>query len=593
MRFPKRTLYCGEVRPTQVGQRITLNGWLARVRDLGGVLFFDIRDHTGICQAVIRPTEQPELAAVVRSLNPESVLWVQGTLRLRENPNPLLPTGEVELLAEALGVLNPSLLPPFPVSDDVSLTEETRLRYRYLDLRRARMQHYLRFRHRVYQIIHRYFDRHGFVEVETPLLTRSTPEGARDFLVPSRLHPGHFYALPQSPQLFKQLLMVAGFDRYVQIVKCFRDEDLRADRQPEFTQVDVEMSFIEREDILQLIEGLFHELWHELLGVELSLPFPRLTYTEAMTRYGSDKPDLRYGLELTTVTELFTDSGLTLLRHAAACGDTIAGLRIEGGAAISRKELEELALLVRPHGLPGVLWLKYDASGWHSPVAKHLSEAEFEALRSHFHLREGDLVLLAAAPWEPCYTALGALRQHFAQRLGLLKHAKSTWCFVWIVDFPLLEYSAHEGRYVARHHPFTAPLEEDIPLLETAPERARAQSYDLVLNGEEIGGGSIRIHTAELQQKVFTILQMAPEVAEAKFGFLLEALRYGAPPHGGIALGLDRIVMLMTGAESLRDVIAFPKTTSGLSLVDGAPAPVEPEQLEELGIYLRMPEKPA
>jgi aspartyl-tRNA synthetase len=407
--------------------------------------------------------------------------------------------------------------------------------------------------------------------------------------VPSRLHPGRFYALPQSPQLFKQLLMVAGFDRYVQIVKCFRDEDLRADRQPEFTQVDVEMSFIEREDIFQLIEGLFCELWQELLDTELPVPFPRLTYTEAMTRYGSDKPDLRYGLELTTVTELFTDSAFALFRKAAAAGDTIAGLRIEGGAALSRKELDEFAEVVRPYGLPGVLWLKYDASGWHSPIAKYLSDTEQEALRERFQVQVGDLVLLAAAPWEPCYTALGALRHHVARRLGLLRSAPPTWRFVWITDFPLLEYSATEGRYVARHHPFTAPVEEDIPLLETTPERVRAQAYDLVLNGEEIGGGSMRIHTAELQQKVFTVLHIPPERAEAQFGFLLEALRYGAPPHGGIALGLDRIVMLMTGAESLRDVIAFPKTTSGLSLVDGAPAPVEPEQLEELGICLRMP----
>jgi aspartyl-tRNA synthetase len=495
----------------------------------------------------------------------------------------------VEVATTELGVLNPSLPPPFPITDEVTLSEEVRLRYRYLDLRRPRMQRNLRLRHRVYQIIHRYFDRHGFVEIETPMLTRSTPEGARDFLVPSRLHPGRFYALPQSPQLFKQLLMVAGFDRYVQIVKCFRDEDLRADRQPEFTQVDVEMSFVDSEDIFALTEGLFVELWREVLGKELATPFPRLSYTEAMTRYGSDKPDLRYGLELETVTEVFRESAFGIFRRAVAEGQVIAGLRVEGGATYSRTALEELAEVVRPFGIPGIVWFKYDTGGWQSPVIKHISDTEREALRERFRLQEGDLLLIAAAPWEACYTALGALRRRLAAQLGLTQHAEDR--FVWIVDFPLLEYSASEGRYVARHHPFTAPREEDIPLLESAPERVRAHAYDLVLNGEEIGGGSIRIHTAELQQRVFSVLGLTPEQAQEKFGFLLEAFRYGAPPHGGIALGLDRIVMLMAGAESLRDVIAFPKTTSGLSLVDGAPAAVEPEQLKELGICIQAGER--
>lgn len=588
MRFPKRTAYCGELRPTDVGRRVVLNGWIARIRDLGGVIFLDIRDHSGLCQALVRPAQQPELARRVRQLSTESVIWLEGTVQERENPNPALPTGFVEIAVEHLGILNAASPPPFPISDEVPLTEEVRLRYRYLDLRRPIMQRYLRTRHRVYQIIHRYFDRHGFVEIETPLLTRSTPEGARDFLVPSRLHPGRFYALPQSPQLFKQLLMVAGFDRYVQIVKCFRDEDLRADRQPEFTQVDVEMAFVEREDILTLIEGLFVELWYELLGIELRTPFPRLSYADAMMRYGSDKPDLRYDLAIQTVTDLFADTQFAIFQSAHRLGHVIAGIRVEGGSVLSRRELEELAESVRPYGLPGMVWLKYEASGWHSPIAKHLQPSEFEALRDRFQLRHGDLLLLAAAPWQTCYSALGALRQILARRLGLLS---AEYRFVWVLDFPLFEYSATEGRYVARHHPFTAPLEEDIPLLETAPERVRAQAYDVVLNGEEIGGGSIRIHTAELQQKVFTLLGLSPEQAHEKFGFLLEAFRYGAPPHGGIALGLDRIVMLMTGAESLRDVIAFPKTTSGLSLVDGAPAPVEPEQLAELGLVLSIPKE--
>ncbi|MCS7176238.1 MAG: aspartate--tRNA ligase [Candidatus Kapabacteria bacterium] len=585
MPFPKRTTYCGELRLSHAGQPVVLNGWLARLRDLGGILFMDIRDHTGVCQAIIRPTENPELARYARQLSVESVLWLRGTVQPRENPNPQLPTGHVEVAVEALGVLNPAATIPFPISDDIPLTEELRLRYRYLDLRRPRMQHHLRLRHRVYQIIHRYFDRNGFVEIETPILTRSTPEGARDFLVPCRLQPGRFYALPQSPQLFKQLLMVAGFDRYMQIAKCFRDEDLRADRQPEFTQVDVEMAFVDREDVLALTEGLFAELWHEVLGIELSTPFPRLSYTEAMMRYGSDKPDLRYGLELETATDIFAATNFSIFRQAYAAGHVIAGLRIEGGSAYSRKELEELGRVVSPWGLPGVIWLKYDASGWQSPILKHLSETEREALRERFQLQAGDLLLLAAAPWEACYRALGALRRAIAERQGLT--SSSRHCFVWIVDFPLLEYSEAEGRYVARHHPFTAPVEEDIPLLDTAPERVRAQAYDLVLNGEEIGGGSIRIHMAELQQKVFSVIGLPLEEATAQFGFLLEAFRYGAPPHGGIALGLDRIVMLMASAESIRDVIAFPKTTSGASLMDGAPAPVRPEQLDELGICLR------
>lgn len=591
MRFPKRTVYCGEVRPTDVGRRVILNGWVARIRDLGGVIFLDIRDHTGICQALIRPAQQPEIARQARHLTVESVIWLEGIVQWRENPNPALPTGLVEIATEAFGLLNPSVPPPFPISDDVPLTEEVRLRYRYLDLRRPQMQRHLRLRHRVYQVIHRYFDQQGFVEIETPMLTRSTPEGARDFLVPSRLHPGRFYALPQSPQLFKQLLMVAGFDRYVQIVKCFRDEDLRADRQPEFTQVDVEMAFVERDDVLALTEGLFAQLWQELWDIELKLPFPRLTYAESMSLYGTDKPDLRYDLRIHTVTDLFADTAFTIFRTAYQQGHVIAGIRLEGGAAYSRRELEEIAESVRPFGLTGLVWIKYDTDGWHSPVAKHLSPSEYEGLRERFQLREGDLVLLVAAPWQTCYPALGALRQTLSRRAGLISSGSPEYCFLWVVDFPLLEYSAAEGRYVARHHPFTAPLEEDLPLLDIAPEKVRAQAYDLILNGEEIGGGSIRIHTAELQQKIFTLLGISPEQARQKFGFLLEALRYGAPPHGGIALGLDRIVMLMAGAESLRDVIAFPKTTSGLSLVDGAPAPVEPEQLAELGITLVTPDQ--
>ncbi len=584
MSFPKRTVTCGELRREHVGRWVRLNGWVARVRDLGGVIFVDVRDRYGITQVIVRPAEQPEIAQQVRQLTPESVIWVEGTVQERESPNPQLPTGLVEVRAEALGVLSLAEPLPFPLSEEGRVGEELRLRYRYLDLRRAQMQQNLLLRHRVYQVVHRYFDELGFVEVETPILARSTPEGARDFLVPCRLQPGKFYALPQSPQLFKQLLMVAGLDRYVQIAKCFRDEDLRADRQPEFTQVDVEMSFVEPDDVIAVTEGLFARLWREVLGRELSLPFPRLSYREAMERYGSDKPDLRYGLELVRLTELFADSGVKVLRSVVEHNGEVAAVVAPGCAGYTRAQLEELTELARRHGASGMLWLKYEGTGWSSPVLKHFREGELERLQQRLQLRQGDLALLVADQWERCYSALGALRREIARRLGLTRSQQD--CFVWIVDFPLLEYSEEEGRFVARHHPFTAPRPQDIPLLESAPERVHAQAYDLVLNGEEIGGGSIRIHDLELQRRVFAVLGLSPQQVEEQFGFFLQAFRYGAPPHGGIALGLDRIVMLMVGAESIRDVIAFPKTTSGASLLDGAPAPVPQEQLRELGIAL-------
>ncbi len=587
MSFLKRTVTCGELRERDAGRTVVLNGWIARNRDLGGVIFIDLRDRYGITQVVVEPEHQPDLAKFVRSLTVESVVAVRGIVRRRSNPNPKLPTGLIEVVAETVQLLNASKVPPFEISDTVELSEEIRLRYRYLDLRRPKMQRNLLLRHRAYQVAHRYFDAHNFVEIETPMLTRSTPEGARDYLVPSRIHKGKFYALPQSPQLFKQLLMVAGYDRYMQIVKCFRDEDLRADRQPEFTQLDLEMSFVEREDVMRISEGFVVQLWKEIHDMEIPTPFPVLTYAEALQRYGTDKPDLRYELPIVTVTDMMDAVAFRVFATVAKSGGVVAGLVAPGCAAYSRKQLEELTELVRRYGAKGLAWFKVQEDGLHSPIAKFFSEEQLRTLQERFGGRPGDLLLLVADQYPVAYEALGALRQEIARRTGILEQVRDHYRFVWIVDFPLLEYDEEEQRFVALHHPFTAPHPEDIPLLDTEPGKVRSLAYDLVLNGYEIAGGSIRIHQPELQQKIFELLGIGQQEAAVKFGFLLEAFQYGAPPHGGIAFGFDRLVMLLAGASSIRDVIAFPKTTSAFSLMEQAPAEVEARQLEELHIQIR------
>ncbi len=574
-----RSHACGELRVTHEGERVTLCGWVAHRRDHGGVIFVDLRDREGVVQVVFHP-ERVEAG----HLGGESVLRVTGTVGARPEGtvNPNLPTGEVELNAESVEVLSEAEPPPFPIEDRIEAEEGTRLRYRYLDLRRPEMARAMVLRARVLREIRRYFDERGFVEVETPMLTRSTPEGARDFLVPARLQPGTFYALPQSPQLFKQILMVAGMDRYYQIVRCFRDEAFRADRQPEFTQLDVEMSFVAEEDVYALMEPLLAGLVKEIHGVDVPTPFPRMPYAEAMDRYGSDKPDLRYGLELVDLGGAFGQTGFRAFASVLADGGTIKGVRIPGGASFSRKELDELVMEAKGRGAAGLVWMAFEAQEVRSPVAKFLTEAELEAVRSTTEAAEGDLVALVADRPDRVAVALDGLRRQMATRLGLIP--ENSWAFLWITEPPVFEWSEEEERWVSVHHPFTSPATDDL-----SPETARARAYDVVLNGFELGGGSIRIHRPDLQRRVFEALGLTPEEAEDKFGFLLQAFRFGVPPHGGIALGLDRVVMLLAGRENIREVIAFPKTQSGQDPLTGAPGEVAEAQLRELGLRLAGP----
>jgi aspartyl-tRNA synthetase len=587
MNFTQRTVSCGELRPGDAGKSVVLNGWVDTLRDHGGVIFINLRDRYGITQIVISPDEQAALAVKARGLGVEYVLWAAGAVRMRENPNPKIPTGLVEVVASEFEIISAADLPPFEIMDEQLAGEELRLRYRYLDLRRPGLQRNFLIRNRLYQVIHRYFDEHNFVEFETPVLTKSTPEGARDYLVPSRIHKGNFYALPQSPQIYKQLLMVSGFDRYMQIVKCFRDEDLRADRQPEFTQIDVEMSFVRQDDVLAVAEGFVVRAWKEILGYDVQLPLKRITFREAMSRYGSDKPDLRYNLELHEITNLVRNSGFAVFATATAQKNgTIAGINAKSCANFSRKQLDELTEHAKKYGAKGLSWMKLADGGVQSPIAKFLTEEEIAGIVAEFAAQEGDLLLFAADEWERCCTIMGAVRTEVARRSGILEAVKHQFSFHWVTEFPLLEYSEEDCRYVARHHPFTAPMEEDLELLTSDPAQARAITHDLVINGYEVAGGSIRIHRNDVQQRMFDLLGMSREEADAKFGFLLKALRFGVPPHGGIAFGLDRLCMLLCGTDNIRDVIVFPKTTSAFSLMDGSPSDVSAAQLRELGITL-------
>jgi len=573
--------WCGELRIANLNETLELVGWVRRRRDLGGLVFVDLRDRSGIVQLVF----EGEMVASGEGLSSEDVIRVNGVVRRRAQgqANPDMGTGEIEVKATELEVLTHAETPPFVVEDHANASEELRLTHRYLDLRRPEMMSTLLLRHRVVAAVRRYFDEMDFVEVETPVLTRSTPEGARDFLVPSRLHRGAFYALPQSPQLFKQLLQVAGVGRYVQIARCFRDEDLRADRQPEFTQVDVEASFVCEEDIFSLIEGLFARVF-PLAGIEPPERYPRLSYREAMERYGCDRPDTRFGLQLVDLAEVSTGCGFRVLEEAAASG-RVKGLVVPGGAQLSRKQLDGLSELVKPFGAPGILWFKSMADGVASPAKKALGEDGVRRILDAAAAREGDLVVALGGAESVVLPALGALRLHLARERDLVPEGRHD--FLWVTDFPLLEWNEGDQRFYAMHHPFTSPYDEDLELLATEPSRVRSRAYDVVMNGVELGGGSIRIHDPSVQRQMFRALGIDDEEAAARFGFLLEAFRFGVPPHGGIALGLDRLVMLMAGRESIRDVIAFPKTTSASCLMTRAPAGVDAAQLDDLGIVSR------
>lgn len=586
MQYKKRTHTCGELRASDAGKNVTLTGWVDFQRDLGGVIFIVVRDRYGKTQVVFNPKNNSQLHQQAAGLRSEDVISVSGKVNHRPDGmiNPNMPTGEIDIAAEELTIITKSDVPPFAITDDVNASEELRLQYRYLDLRRSPLQKNFLIRHQMYQITRKYYDELNFIEVETPILMKSTPEGARDYLVPSRVHHGKFYALPQSPQTYKQLLMVAGMDRYFQIVKCFRDEDLRADRQPEFTQIDVEMSFVDEEDIYQVTEGLMKRFFKEIKGIEIQTPFPRLTYKDAIETYGSDKPDTRFDLRFTQVNELVQDSGFKVFADVVKKGGVVAGFVAPQCANYSRSQLDLLTDLAKKMGAGGLVWMKVTAETVESPIEKFIGKEVLLSVKNKMKATSGDLILLISDSWMKTYSILGNLRLEIAKRLNLLDDSKNN--LLWVTDFPMFEYDENDKRYVAVHHPFTSPKIDDLPLLDSDPSKARARAYDLVLNGNEIAGGSIRIHDRTLQSKVFTLLGIDEEHAKKKFGFLLEAFRYGAPPHGGIAYGFDRICMLLTGEKSIRDVIAFPKTTSAMSLMDESPSEVDEAQLKELHIKL-------
>ncbi|MDR2088498.1 MAG: aspartate--tRNA ligase [Clostridiales Family XIII bacterium] len=581
----KRTHMCGELTAKNIGEAVVLNGWIQKRRNLGGLIFCDLRDRTGLVQIVFGEDAPKPLFEAADGLRSEYVVGVKGLVRERESKNAALATGGLEVSVRDMRVYSEAETPPIYVRDDDNADENLRLRYRCLDLRKHKMQRNLRFRHAVAKLTRDYFDAQGFTEIETPMLVKPTPEGARDYLVPSRVNPGLFYALPQSPQLYKQLLMASGADRYVQIVKCFRDEDLRADRQPEFTQVDLEMSFADEDDVIAVQEGYLARVFKELLDVDLKIPFPRYGYREALERFGSDKPDTRFGFELVCASDAAKDCGFRVFSDAVAAGGDVRGINIEGGAArLSRKDVDKLQEDIKAFGAKGLAWMRVGADGTSSSFGKFMNEAEMTRFTELFSGKPGDLILIVAGESGVVFDSLGFLRREIAGRFGLLDDARRE--LLWVVDFPLLARDAESGRFSAMHHPFTAPNAEDIGLLDTDPGAVRARAYDIVMNGVELGGGSIRIHDRALQMKMFEILGLSREEAESKFGFLLDAFRYGVPPHGGLAYGLDRLVMLLLGAQSIREVMAFPKNQAAVCPVSGAPGEVSREQLAELALTL-------
>ncbi|MDP9751795.1 aspartate--tRNA ligase [Thermoanaerobacter pentosaceus] len=582
----KRTHMCGELTVEDVGKSVVVMGWVNSRRDHGGLVFIDLRDRTGIVQIVFSEQVSKEAFEKVQSVRSEYVLAVEGEVvkRLPENVNPKIPTEEIEIYAKNLKILSKSETPPFPIEDRSNVSEAVRLKYRYLDLRRPSMQRNLITRFKLTQAVREFLNDNGFIEIETPMLIKSTPEGARDYLVPSRIYPGKFYALPQSPQIFKQLLMIAGFDRYYQIARCLRDEDLRADRQPEFTQIDIEMSFVEVEDVLDINERMIKHVFKKVLDVDLDIPFKRLTYQEAMERFGTDKPDLRFGMELKDLSDILRESEFNVFKNALKNGGSIRGINVKGATSMTRKQLDELVEFAKNFGAKGLLWMQVLEGEVKSPATKFLTEGELNKILERLEAEVGDLLLIVADKDEVVFDTLGHLRVEMAKRFNLIDESK--YEFVWVVDFPLLEYDEEEKRYVAKHHPFTSPKDEDIDLLEKEPLKVKAKLYDIILNGIEIGGGGIRISDTELQKRMFKVLGFSEEEAWKEFGFLMEAFKYGAPPHGGIAYGLDRLAMIMTGSDTIRDVIAFPKTQNAVCLMSDAPSRVSEKQLKELHIKM-------